>query len=95
MTFINNHGSKVTDEDLRVWAKEADGGDFSNWEPVGEPKFGKYLNLEESEASTLTFVCPIALKTKVDDEAKKLRCTNSELIRMLVTEGLDNMTLTK
>ena len=39
--FVNNHGSKISSEEFELWAKEADAGDFSRWEAVGEPKFGK------------------------------------------------------
>ncbi len=88
--FTNNHGSKITDEEMQQWAKEAEAGDFSNWEPVGEPRFDAYLG-DASETSTMTFVCPMTLKLKIGDEAKRLQCTNSDLLRMLVSEGIKNL----
>lgn len=89
-SFVNNHGSEIFSEEFETWAKEADAGDFSRWQSVGEPKFNSYLG-DEAEASTVTFVCPMTLKLKIGDEAKRLQCTNSDLLRMLVSEGLKNL----
>ena len=88
MTFVNNHGSAIADEDFEAWAKEAEKGDFSNWEPVGEPVYEGYLETDPADASTMTFVCPMELKLKIGDEAKRLNCTNSDLLTMLVANGL-------
>ena len=90
MAFVNNHGSEISSEEFEVWAKEAESGDFSRWEPVGKPNFGSYLG-DTSEASTMTFVCPMTLKLQIGDEAKRLQCTDGDLLRMLVSEGLKNL----
>ena len=91
MTFVNNHGSEITSEDLEEWAAEAADGNFDNWESFKEPSFEDYLGTDVSDASTVTFLCPLTLKLKLGVEAKRLQCTNSDLLRMLVTEGLKNM----
>ena len=90
MTFVNNHGSEISSEEFEAWAKEADSGDFSRWEPVGEPTYGSYLGGAE-DASTMTFVCSTTLKVQIGNEAKRLQCSNGDLLRMLVTEGLKNL----
>lgn len=95
MSFVNNHGSEISEAELNEWAKEAEAGNFDNWQAVGEPTFDKYLDFDQNEAATLTFVCSPTLKIKVGDEAKRLQCTNSDLLRMLVTEGLNSLALNK
>ena len=90
MTFVNNHGSEISAEEFETWAKEADSGDFSRWEPVGKPNFDSYIG-DAAEASTMTFVCPMELKVQINTQANRLQCTDGDLLRMLVSEGLKNL----
>ena len=90
MTFINNHGNEISIDEFEKWDEEITNEKFDDWEPVGEVVYGS-LKPINSENTTLSFVCPVSMKAKIASVAKNNNCSNSDLIRSFVTEGLAKM----
>ena len=88
--FTDNLGNRVTEAELEQWEKEFSAGDYSNWKPVGEVRYGK-PHAPKEEKATISFVAPSALKTNLNIQAKKNNCSTSDLLRLFVAEGLARM----
>ncbi len=91
MAFINNHGNEISVEEFEKWDEEMTNEEFDDWNPVGEVVYGS-LKPINSENTTMSFVCPVSMKSKIALVAKEHNCSNSDLLRSFVTDGLAKMT---
>ncbi len=87
MGFRNNHGDEISTEEFERWETEIAGGDFEGWEPVGEVRYGSALRTS-GEKTTMSFVLPVAMKSRIASEAKRCNCSSSDLIRSYISDGL-------
>ena len=86
----DNLGNAISHKELEQWQKEFEAGDYSNWKPVGEVRYGK-PHASKEERETISFAAPKSLKIRLNAQAKKHNCTTSDLLRAFVTEGLAKM----
>ena len=88
--FTDNLGNPVSEAELEQWEKEFSAGDYSNWKPVGDVRYGKPHAAKEEKA-TISFVAPCTLKVRLNQQAEAHNCTTSDLLRVFVAEGLARM----
>ena len=88
--FTDNLGNPVSKAELEQWEKEFCAGDYSNWKPVGEVRYGKAHAVSEDKA-TISFVAPYSLKLRLNQQAEAHNCSSSDLLRVFVSEGLARM----
>lgn len=89
MEITDEFGKKVTTEQLESWDEEISSGDFKNWRTKGDIYYGP-LKPANTKKEYITIQVPAALKIAVKTQADKNNCTQSELIRQYICDGLLN-----
>lgn len=87
MEFADEFGNVVSEEQLEKWDEEISAGDFSGWKPVGEVHYGPLRPLNEKK-EYISIQVPAALKVAIKTKAQQSNCTQSELIRRYIYDGL-------
>jgi hypothetical protein len=87
MKFRDEFGKTVTQEQLEKWDEEITSGDFDNWTQVGEIYCGELQPANYSK-DYISVQVPSSIKKAVQIRAKKNKCTQSELVRSYILQGL-------
>ena len=87
MKFTDEFGREITEEQLEAWEEEISNGDFSNWRQVGKVHYGPLHPVNEKK-EYISIQVPVALKIAIKTKAEQANCTQSELIRRYICDGL-------
>ena len=87
MKFRDEFGHEVTQTELEAWDEEISAENFSNWRTVGEVHYGPMQPVSEKK-EYISIQVPMTLKIAIKAKAERSNCTQSELIRRYICDGL-------